>query len=190
MNGTAKSVSHEKILRLVLSAVMIGLATVLSMLTIVKMPLGGSITPLSMLPICMISIMYGTGWGLGTAFVYSLVQLGLDLGAALGWGLSGKALAVCFLVDYILAFTALGLAGAFRKKGLAGACAGIAFALAVRFVCHVISGGTVFSIWCEWSNAWVYSICYNGAFMLPELLLTMAAAVLLMRSPAVSKMIK
>lgn len=56
--------SHRIVVRLAASGIMIALATVLSMVTVVKMPLGGSLTPLSMLPICMIAIIYGTGWAL------------------------------------------------------------------------------------------------------------------------------
>ena len=107
--------SHGKIVRLTASGIMIALATVLSMITIVKMPLGGSLTPVSMLPICMIAIVYGTGWGLGTALAYALVQLIIDFSSALTWGLSVPALVACFVFDYLLAFSVLGFAGVFRS---------------------------------------------------------------------------
>lgn len=180
---------HEKIIRLVTSAMMIALSTVLSMVTIFKMPLGGSITPLSMLPICLVSIKYGVSWGIGTSFAYSLLQLFLDLGAALSWGLSREAVLACIFVDYLLAFTVLGLAGIFRHKGTVGMLGGIALAIFLRFLCHVISGGTVFAIWSGWSNVWLYSLCYNGAFMLPECILTMLGTYALMRVPSAKRMI-
>jgi thiamine transporter len=184
--------SHDKIVRLTASGIMIALATVLSMITIVKMPLGGSLTPVSMLPICMIAIIYGTGWGLGTAFAYALVQLIIDFSSALTWGLSVPALVACFVFDYILAFTVLGFAGLFRKKGTAGILGGVALALLLRYVCHIISGGTVFAVWLpeEWSDPWIYAAAYNGAFMLPELILTCIAAFALSKVPAISKLIK
>lgn len=169
--------------KLVTAAIMIALATVLSMIKVIQMPMGGSITLLSMLPICIVSIKYGVKFGLATSFAYSLIQLALDFSAALSWGLSKKALVTCFLVDYILAFSALGLAGAFRKKRYAGVCAGVAVAVILRFICHVISGGVIFDIWCEWDNAWLYSIAYNGAFMLPEMILTMVASCMLLKLP-------
>ena len=183
---------HDKIVRLTASGIMIALATVLSMITIVKMPLGGSLTPVSMLPICMIAIIYGTGWGLGTAFAYALVQLIIDFSSALTWGLSVPALVACFVFDYILAFTVLGFAGLFRKKGTAGILGGVALALLLRYVCHIISGGTVFAVWLpeEWSDPWIYAAAYNGAFMLPELILTCIAAFALSKVPAISKLIK
>lgn len=184
--------THDKIVRLAASGIMIALATVLSLVTIVKMPLGGSLTPVSMLPICMIAIIYGTGWGLGTAFAYALVQLIIDFSAALTWGLSVPALVACFVFDYILAFTVLGFAGLFRKKGTAGILGGVVLALLLRYLCHIISGGTVFAVWMpeEWSDPWIYAAAYNGAFMLPELVLTCIAAFALSKVPAISKLIK
>lgn len=168
---------------------MLALATVLSMVKVIQMPLGGSITLLSMLPICIISIKYGTGFGMATSFAYSLIQLALDFSAALSWGLTKQSLVVCFAVDYVLAFSVLGLAGAFRKRGYKGICLGIAMAVTLRFLCHVVSGGVVFDIWCEWDNAWVYSVAYNGAFMLPEMILTMVAACGMMKLPQMRSVI-
>ena len=192
MSNATNLSSHDKIVRLAASGIMIALATVLSMVTIVKMPLGGSLTPVSMLPICMIGILYGTGWGIGTAFAYALVQLAIDFASAMTWGLTATSLVVCFLFDYILAFTALGLAGLFRKKGTPGIIGGVILALCVRYLCHIISGGTVFAVWMpeEWSNPWIYSAAYNGAFMLPELVLTTVAAFALTKVPAIKKLMK
>ena len=192
MSNATNLSSHDKIVRLAASGIMIALATVLSMVTIVKMPLGGSLTPVSMLPICMIAILYGTGWGIGTAFAYALVQLAIDFASAMTWGLTATSLVVCFLFDYILAFTALGLAGIFRKKGTPGIIGGVILALCVRYLCHIISGGTVFAVWMpeEWSNPWIYAAAYNGAFMLPELVLTTVAAFALTKVPAIKKLMK
>lgn len=185
-----KTIRNEKTLNLVICAVMVAMATVLSMITVIKMPYGGSLTPVSMLPICLVSIMLGVKRGMYTSLVYSFIQLGIDLGPALSWGLSSRALFACIVFDYILAFSSLGLAGIFRKKGNIGICGGIALAMFIRFICHVISGGTVFSTWCEWDNAWIYSICYNGAFMLPEMILTMIAAIFLVKTPLFLQYIK
>ena len=180
---------HEKTVRLVTSAMMIALATVLSTITIVKMPLGGSLTPLSMLPICIVSLRYGVKWGVFTSFVYALVQLALDLSSVLSWGLTPLAVAACIFLDYLLAFTVLGTAGMFRNKGVIGAVGGIAVAILLRYLCHIISGGTVFSIWCEWDSAWWYSVCYNGAFMLPECVLTVIVSFILLRVPQTRKLL-
>ena len=180
---------HQKTVRLVASGIMIALATVLSMITIIKMPQGGALTPCSMLPICMISIVYGVKWGLGTAFAYSLVQLMMDFSAALTWGLSAKALAISFVCDYFLAFTLLGLAGMFRNRGAWGVGAGIAVCGILRYISHVVSGAVAFGIWMpdNFDNVWIYSLAYNS-YLIPEVILTIIAAYLLCRVPAIMKM--
>ena len=187
--SATKPANRRYILRLTTSAVMIALATVLSLITVVKMPLGGSLTPLSMLPICILSVKYGNRWGFCCSFLYALVQLFLDLGSVLSWGLTKTAVVACILIDYIAAFTVLGIAGIFREKGTWGILGGIALAIALRYTCHVISGGTVFSIWCEWDSAWVYSLCYNGAYLLPEGILTLLGTWGILRIPSASKLV-
>ena len=169
---------------------MVALSTVLSLVKVWQMPLGGSITLLSMLPVAMISVMYGLRWGLASAFAYSLTQLGFGIfmSGLLGWGLTPAALVGAILLDYILPFTALGFAGAFRTKGYVGVCLGTALAVALRFACHFFSGAIIFDIWCEWDNAWVYSLCYNGGYMLPELIITTVGATALFSSKQIKKL--
>ena len=83
---------NSKTLTLVEGAVMVALATVLSFIRVYKLPWGGSITLLSMLPIAVFSIKHGVAKGLGAAFVFSLIQfiqgitdgLVLDLGCGTG----------------------------------------------------------------------------------------------------------
>ena len=182
--------SHDLVVRLCTSGIMIALSTVLSLITVIKMPMGGSLTPVSMLPVCMIAVLYGTKWGLCTSFAYALVQLILDFASALSWGLSVPALIACFAFDYLLAFTMLGFAGVFRSKGEWGIPAGVALACVLRFICHVISGSTVFAVWMpeEWSNPVLYALAYNGIFMAPELILTAGAAFALSKIPVIRQM--
>ena len=177
--------------RLVLTAVMIALAVVLSMVKIFKMPLGGSVTLLSMLPIALISVEYGISWGLTASFAYSLVQMGLDMAEVFSWGLSPMAIVGTIALDYILAYSAIGISGVFRKKGVVGICIGIALALTLRFIFHVISGTIIFDIWMpeEWNNPFIYSVCYNGLYMLPELVFTMIGTVILFKLPQFNKLI-
>lgn len=192
MTNTKSSLSsHDLVVRLCISGIMIALSTVLSLVTIIKMPMGGSVTPVSMLPVCMIAIMYGTKWGLCTSFAYALVQLILDYAAAVSWGLSVPALIACFVFDYLLAFTMLGFAGVFRKHAVWGVPAGVALACVLRFICHVISGSTVFAVWMPdgWSSPLLYALAYNGLFMAPELFLTAGAAFAFSKVPAIRQKI-
>ena len=105
----------SNIKRLCVSAIMIALATVFSLIKVYTLPLGGSITLLSMLPIVFLSVSYGIGWGFFSAFVYTLIQMFLDLAAVASWGLTPAIFIGCIAFDYILAYTALGIAGIFRK---------------------------------------------------------------------------
>lgn len=186
-----KTNTNTNIKRMVLTAVLIGLGTALSLIKIWQMPLGGSITLLSMLPIALISIEYGVGWGLTGAFIYSLIQMFLDLAAVLSWGLSPVAIIGTIALDYILAYTSIGLAGIFRKKGVFGICAGVFIALFMRFVFHLISGTVIFDIWMPegWANPFIYSVCYNGLYMLPEMVLTMIGSVILFKTPSFSRLV-
>ena len=165
-------------------AILVALSTVLSFLKIWNMPWGGSITLFSMLPVCYISVRHGVKWGLGSAFLYSVIQLffGITLDGLLGWGLTGGILVACIFLDYLIAFTSLGFSGVFAKKGFAGIVAGTAMSVAIRFACHLLSGVYVFAsagkLWegFETSNTWLYSFVYNGCYMLPELVMTIIGA--------------
>ncbi len=176
--------------KLTLSAVMIALSAVLSLVRVYQMPLGGSITLLSMLPVCAVAICYGTKWGLFTSILYSCVQIGLDLGSLMGYGMTAGTWIGCLAFDYILAFGALGLAGLWRKRGTLGMSLGVALACVIRFISHFISGAIVFAVFCpEGWNVYLYSIAYNGSYMLPELIITVVGAILLFRLPQVRKLI-
>lgn len=181
----------NKLYLLIECALMVALATVLSFVRVYKLPLGGSVTLLSMLPICMLSIRHGLKWGLGGGFVYAFLQLMLEIGEIVSWGLTPLALIGCILFDYLIAFTVIGLAGIFRKKGRSGMIVGIALALFLRFCSHMVSGTLIFDIWMPegWSNPFIYSLAYNGSYMLPELIFTVIAAVLLTKTPAFKRLL-
>jgi len=177
------------ILILVECAMMVALSTVLSLVKVWEMPLGGSITLLSMLPVMLISVRHGTKIGLCTAFVYACGQLFLGLSSLMSWGMTPTMWIGSVVFDYLLAFTLLGLAGAFKKHGFPGVIAGIVLACALRFVSHFISGAIFFAVWCpEGWNVVLYSVCYNGGYMLPELILTVAGASLLFAARPIRKL--
>lgn len=177
--------------KITLSAIMIALSAVLSLVKVYQLPLGGSITLFSMLPVCAVAICYGTKTGLFASILYAFLQIVLDLGALMGYGMTALTWAGCLLFDYILAFGCLGLAGLFRKKGTFGIVFGVVIACAIRFISHFISGSIVFSVWCPdgWNIYW-YSLVYNGSYMLPELIITVIGAVLLFRIPTIKKLIE
>ncbi len=176
--------------KLTISAIMIALATVLSLVKVWEMPLGGSITLLSMLPICLLSIIYGIKWGFACSFIYSLGQLGLSIASVVSWGLTPASLVGTIFLDYIIPFTLIALSGLFSQKGIIGNICAIVIALFVRFVCHFVSGIIIFDIWCEWSSVPLYSFCYNGTFMLPELILTVIGAFLLLKATPIKNLIE
>ena len=175
--------------KLTMSAVLIALSAALSMVKIFEMPLGGSVTLLSMLPVCMLSIMYGCKWGLFCSFVYSLTQLVMGIGSVLSWGLTPQALVGSIVFDYLAAFTVLGFAGMFRRHGVPGYIGGISLALLLRAVSHVISGVIFFASWApEGWNPFVYSVTYNSAYMVHEIVFTFAGAILLLKEPHTAKL--
>lgn len=151
--------------RMVTTAVMSALAVILTYIEIQVGPAGGSIN-IVMLPIIIVAYCYGLVWGIGSGLVVGFVKC--LIGGGIGWGL------LSILLDYVLAYAAVGLAGIFagNKWGLGlGAVVGCV----ARFVIHFISGITIYAIvtpetiaGVTTSNAWLYSLIYNGLYMLPS----------------------
>ena len=172
--------------RLVESAVMIAIGTVLSMFPFsAQWAFGGGVTICSMLPLVIIAHRYGTKWGLFTAFVYSVLQLILGVSNVQFAAGYGFVLAVgVLLLDYILAFTVIGLSACFNgviKNHLVSIVVGIVFTFALRFVCHFLSGWIIWGVITPNEMGLVaplYSLIYNGGYMLPETIITALVAVL------------
>ena len=212
----------NKTKRLTESAMLMALGVVLELvgrMVIPPMPFGGQLTLVSMLPIVLISYRHGVRWGLVSGFTYAMLQMALGAStvtAAFQPGYFGEgtmllnALLMC-LLDYVLAYTLLGLGGIFRDRiahsGLA-LMLGSLVALGGRYLAHILSGYILFAGWAEWfftqegfpawgaqlvetlspaALGWVYSIVYNGMFMVPEILLTAVVALLLAKLPQIVK---
>lgn len=212
----------SKIRRITESAMLLAVAIVLELVSkmfIPEMPFGGQITLVSMLPVVLISYRHGLKWGILTGVAYAFLEMALGaktVAAAFQPGYFGdevmilNALIMCVL-DYLVAFTALGLGGIFRNKiqnsGLSLMCGSIV-ALSARYLAHILSGYILFSGWAEWFftqdgfPAWgaqlvgslspeglgfVYSVVYNGMYMIPEILITAVAALLLAKVPGIVK---
>ena len=207
--------------RITESAMLIAMAVVLELVSkaiIPEMPFGGQVTVCAMLPVVLISYRHGVRWGFAAGAAYAMVQMLLGartVAAAFQPGYFGdgtliaNALIMCAL-DYLLAFTLLGLGGCLRSRiGKPGTALmlGSLVALLGRYVAHVLSGYILFSGWAEWFftqegfPAWgqslvaalspgmlgfVYSLVYNGMYMVPEMILTAVAAALLGRNPKIA----
>ena len=169
---------NKKALILTESAIMIAIATVLSILKIAEMPYGGSVTIASALPMLVIAYRYGIKTGLFAGTVHALLQLVLGL-SALSYATSWQSVVAIIMLDYVIAFVTVGFGGIFRKAFKNQAYALTAGALLVsilRYACHVISGATVWAgLSIPTTAALSYSFIYNATYMLPEtIVLTVA----------------
>ncbi len=160
-------------------SIMIALASVLSVLKLVDMPYGGSVTPAAMLPILLFAYRHGLGWGMGCATLYGVVQslLGMENFSYVSGPIS---LITLFLLDYFVAYAAVGIGGLFRRIEKHQSFAllwGAVLVSLLRYTCHVISG---FTVWNEMqvpsAAAITYSLSYNLTYMLPECIILSAAA--------------
>lgn len=161
-------------------AVMIALATVLSFVYIYQAPYDGKVTLGSMVPLVLVCVhIKDFRWGLLACFAYSLVQMMFGF-AAPPTVTVGYFFAVVML-DYIMAFTFLCLVNPVSKlfkNKLLGVGVGTAIAVLFRFLCHFISGILIWGVYApEGWSVWLYSLIYNGGYMLPELIITVLLAV-------------
>lgn len=173
-----KPKQHQKVRMLCEGAMMIALAQILSYLKLAQAPNGGSITA-AMLPILFFSVRWGLAPGLSAGFVFGLLQMIFDGAYAWGWQ--------SMLLDYLVAFTPLGLAGVFRGTRF-GIFAGTMLGCLGRFLVHYLSGVTIYKIlvpteFMNWTftNPSIYSLIYNGSYMLPNTIIALGLAALLYR---------
>lgn len=149
--------------QLTFCAMAIALGTVLSNIKLFDLPMGGSVTLFSMLIISLPGYLFGIGAGLLTGVAYGVLQLIID---------PYVLFPMQMVVDYLLAFGALGLSGLFtdRRNGLVK---GYLMGVAGRYVFVVISGWIFFGAyaWEGWSPFW-YSLAYNGSYIFTEAAVT------------------
>ena len=154
--------------------VMVALASILSLIQLGSFPTGGSITLASMLPIAVVAYRHGIKWGLGAAAAASLVQMLLGL-SAFSYVTTWQSILAVALLDYVFAFAVYGLSGVFRKafkKQSTALISGVVLAGFLRYVCHVISGATVWAgLSIPDSAALLYSLSYNATYMIPDTLI-------------------
>ena len=173
-NKQTKPQTHTRVRALTEGAIFVALAFVLSFVKLYELPNGGSLTP-AMFPILLYALRFGTLRGLLAGFIFGLLQLLFDGAYAARWE--------SMILDYLLAFAPLGLAGLFKGKAW-GIFPGTVVGCAARFAVHFISGVTIYRIIDPtevpglgvYSNAAVYSLVYNGSYMLPNMVLALVLA--------------
>ncbi len=191
------SMRNSKVTALADCAMMIALAFALSYATIYKMPLGGSVTVASMLPIMLLSIKYGPLIGTGAAFVYSLTQAfqAFLSGEVFPYCETGALVALCLIFDYIVPYTVLGLSGIFVrmrtfKNSEIAAYVGMGGAVFIRFLSHFFIGAAIWDQWApEGMNKYLYSFLYNAGFLSVDFVICIAVAVFLLHKAEIRRLI-
>lgn len=193
--------------KLVETALLFAIAMILSFVKLFTMPWGGAVTLCSMLPLVMISYRYGIKWGLFSSFVYAVLQMVVDISSLRA--ISGITLVGSLLLDYILGFGILGIGGLFRNKiKNSGLClaAGSAVAIFGRYLCSFLSGfllwgsyaedtlrgfgdafaNTILNNFSGWGLSAIYSLIYNAAYILPEIILTVVVSLIIGKIPVLA----
>lgn len=171
------------------AAICVALSFALSYVRILKMPMGGSITLASTLPIMLFSFMYGSRKGILVGLIYGALQAVQD-----PWILHPAQ----FLLDYGVAFAGIGLAGCIKDFGLfknnarAQFTLGALIAGAFRFISHFFSGAFAFGSYgpdfaekysiAALNNPYVYSLVYQTMYVIPDLLIVIVVGVILFSS--------
>lgn len=160
---------------LVMGSLCLGLAFILSFIKLYELPQGGSLTLASSLPIILFCYIYGWRSGFAVAFTYSILQMIQSPGYVMSIPQA--------LLDYVIAFTILGVAGFFRKNIFVGTIS----AYVLRYFAHVVAG----LIWYQQYNMTGYSgtaycFLYNLSFLLPE----MVICLVILAVPNVRKLFK
>ncbi|HEV8338298.1 MAG TPA: energy-coupled thiamine transporter ThiT [bacterium] len=164
---------REPLRRLTETGLALALVAVLNLIPpIFKMPQGGSVTAGSMVPIFFVALRWGGVWGILTGALGGLINYWIDpqYYHPLQW-----------VLDYPVAFGALGIAGFLRRLPVAAIIVGGA----LRFGAHVLSGVVFFASFApKGMSPLLYSTVYNGSFMLPEVAISVALTLLLLRAMA------
>lgn len=177
-----KTKTSKQIVAMIECSMMIALSTVFSLLKIIDMPYGGSVTIASMLPIVIAAYRHGFLWGLGTALTNSVIQLLLGINN-LSYFSTWQSILAIILLDYVVAFGVFAISGLFRrieKRQNLAFLYGILASSVLRYICHVISGATVWAgLSIPTNAALVYSLSYNATYMIPETIVLIAIGVYL-----------
>ena len=165
-------------------AMTIAIPTVLGNIPLIHMPQGGTVTLGSMVPLMLVSLRHGPKWGLLTGIIHGVLQMlagfqNIMMCTTL-W-----AMVTCALLDYIIAFGGAGFTGPiakrFKNRSLGVAVAAVCSGL-IRYACSFVSGILIWGAYApEGTPVWFHSLWYNGAYMIPEIIITAVAAVIVVR---------
>ena len=152
--------SSSKTKMLVEGGLVIAMAQILSMYVIYQMPQGGAVKAANLVPLLIYGIAYGIVHFL-LGFKFSIHYMSIVL-------------------DYILAYGAIGIAGFFGGSGTVKAFFGAVYAILTRFAMSAISGVVVFGSYApEGTSPWIYSLTYNATYMLPDMVINLVVLALL-----------
>lgn len=173
---------------LVEGALMVAIAFALSLIPHPELPLGGSISVVSTLPIIIFSLRHSWKWGIGTAAVYGVLQMMQGMKSVLWVKDSVLSVVLVILLDYVLAYACIGLTGPIARRfarPTLGIAAGILATGAMRFVCSLLVGVIVWGQYLdEGVNPWIHSVAYNVSWCVPDVALVLVAALALSRVKA------
>lgn len=153
---------------------MLALAVLLNQFKIYQAPNGGSVSAGSMIPIMLFALRWGIGPGLVVGGTYGLLDFIFK---------PYFYHPLQFVLDYILAYGLLGLAGiAYDKdndKSTSSMVIGVIIAIGGRMISHVLSGVVFFAEYAGDQNPWIYSILYNATYLVPELIISLVVLLLI-----------
>ncbi len=194
--------TNENTQKLTVCAVMVAMSTVLSFIKFAQLPYGGSVTLFSFVPLLFAGYAFGWKWGIGSGIAYGILQAMFGISEAVA-GLQWWQVILCAAFDYIFAGASLGLAGMFRKplkNHRAAFAAGTVTACLLKYMFHFLSGFIIFSGYAEWfftegggasygskileafsgqGLAAIYSLIYNGLFSIPEMIISVIMAMII-----------
>ena len=157
-------------------SVMIALAVVLDALRLYTLPQGGTITVGEMVPILFVALRRGARVGIFAGTVFGIIDVYFE---------PFVYNPVQFLLDYPIAYGALGLAGLFKQRGVVQTAIGVAVAIGCRFVSHFVSGIIFFASFAPAGESpAVYSAIYNATYLLPGLVISEFVTIVLVRGGA------
>lgn len=146
---------------------------------------GGGFSLFGQVPIILISYRHGLKYGLSASTVLALFEMMMGF-KNFSYVTGLAAYLIVALADYIVAFGCLGFGGMFRGKfggkQTAEIVAGGLVVCFIRFLCHFISGITVWQGYCpEGQLVAVYSFLYNGSYMLIETIITVIGLIAIIK---------